>query len=572
MSNGLSLIIEGRYASIENLTWENIPSLAVLTGMNGSGKSQLLELIASYHELIDLPDSGEAVLPTVSFTGDRFLPGEVFHSYGEWRPLTSAIAYEDQVKDAIRDIQASRRSDQLINLLSTDLRISTQEIRNSTPTQFAKRITPHVLWNYASPKFQTLSFLFLAYRVLERDALASGSTPDEIRVRLGEPPWELMAAVIASAGLPFTLVPPRVLEPTKAMDTNEEFEVDLRDSEGNLVPFDRLSSGERVLMSTAMWRYQAESAGKYFRLLLLDEPDAHLHPSLTRRFLKVLKEVFVEQREVRVIMTTHSPSTVALTPDGHLFEMCRAHPRIRPVQRSQAIATLTDGFVAVQDGTRTVFLEGKDDPPFFRTVWQLLTERPTTSQPGMIDAYPNINFVHGQGRQTVQELIPQLRGAGFTNFFGLIDKDAGNIVSPGVYVLGRYAIENYLYDPLNVWFHLNKAGAAPAVNYPSSQNATRPRECGQDFLQAAIRAVVERIESQFPPRSELESRIVHVQYNHNVELTYPNWCLIRRKADIKTQFGRVFRQMPTRELLESYAEMNMVALELAQLYRVIQAA
>jgi recombinational DNA repair ATPase RecF len=38
----------GRYKSISTVAWENIPGFAVLTGRNGSGKTQLLEVLA-YH-------------------------------------------------------------------------------------------------------------------------------------------------------------------------------------------------------------------------------------------------------------------------------------------------------------------------------------------------------------------------------------------------------------------------------------------------------------------------------------------------------------------------------------------
>jgi recombinational DNA repair ATPase RecF len=37
----------GSYRSITEFTWKDIPPLAILTGVNGSGKSQLLERIES---------------------------------------------------------------------------------------------------------------------------------------------------------------------------------------------------------------------------------------------------------------------------------------------------------------------------------------------------------------------------------------------------------------------------------------------------------------------------------------------------------------------------------------------
>lgn len=46
----MNIKFEGEYKSIKNFKWNNIPSLAILTGLNGSGKSQLLELIGSAYQ------------------------------------------------------------------------------------------------------------------------------------------------------------------------------------------------------------------------------------------------------------------------------------------------------------------------------------------------------------------------------------------------------------------------------------------------------------------------------------------------------------------------------------------
>lgn len=37
------------YKSIDHVVWDKIPPFAVLTGLNGSGKTQLLELLAYRH-------------------------------------------------------------------------------------------------------------------------------------------------------------------------------------------------------------------------------------------------------------------------------------------------------------------------------------------------------------------------------------------------------------------------------------------------------------------------------------------------------------------------------------------
>ena len=54
----------------------------------------------------------------------------------------------------------------------------------------------------------------------------------------------------------------------------------------------------------------------YFRpvLLLVDEPDAHLHPTAQEHLVRVLAEA-AENFETQVILTTHSPSVVRALPD-----------------------------------------------------------------------------------------------------------------------------------------------------------------------------------------------------------------------------------------------------------------
>jgi energy-coupling factor transporter ATP-binding protein EcfA2 len=66
-----------RYKSIDALTWDNIPPFAVLTGLNGSGKTQLLELLAyritetQHHQYADLPQT------KIAITGDTFGPDSI---------------------------------------------------------------------------------------------------------------------------------------------------------------------------------------------------------------------------------------------------------------------------------------------------------------------------------------------------------------------------------------------------------------------------------------------------------------------------------------------------------------
>ncbi|MDE3016351.1 MAG: ATP-binding protein [Pseudomonadota bacterium] len=69
-----------------------------------------------------------------------------------------------------------------------------------------------------------------------------------------------------------------------------------------------LSSGEKVAFALALWTW-GNSEGQKTDILLIDEFDAHLNPSITEKFINIIKEYFVDL-DVQVIMTTHNPSTV----------------------------------------------------------------------------------------------------------------------------------------------------------------------------------------------------------------------------------------------------------------------
>jgi hypothetical protein len=65
------------FKSIDELVWDAIPPFAVLTGVNGSGKTQLLELLAYKLTNTVHPQYGELRDITVKVTGDSFGPDSV---------------------------------------------------------------------------------------------------------------------------------------------------------------------------------------------------------------------------------------------------------------------------------------------------------------------------------------------------------------------------------------------------------------------------------------------------------------------------------------------------------------
>jgi len=597
MTDTIDIRIEGRYRSISDLEWLNVPPFAVITGVNGSGKSQLLEVIARHRaqrpaSTQRLRTAQDAVRAFID--GATYERGEVFHTYDEWIMPAQGEASERQIREAIENLHRQLTQDNFsafqagIPWFLEQLGITAEDARELSLNELFERLTPGLLYGLfsrtgesvnASPLYAGWAFLFFAYRLFERDALGRGIPEEEIHRRYGEPPWLLLNEILETSGLPFRAeFPEGTIHPsTLVYDTT--FDLRLQDVElGVEVPYEGLSSGEKVIMSTVLWRYEAQLIGRHPRFLLLDEPDAHLHPSLTRRFLDVIQKVFVEERGVRVIMTTHSPSTVALAPEESLFEMRRTDPRIQPAtSKARAVAILTDGFVAVQEATQTVLLEGKDDPPFYEQVWDLLTERSSISDPGPLEPFPGVAFLYGKGKETVEGLVPQMRARGLNNFHGIIDKDISNVLSNGVHVIERNGMENYLYDPLNVWVLLHSQGQAPTVSgvhIPRGRGA-HVRDLAEDQLQKIADVVFARVEARLTELDAQETTREDVVFVNGKRLRYPRWFLYRDDKEIKEEFSEAYghrwlKPNNTESLLRSYATLNMVPKDLLDLFRVIQ--
>ncbi len=74
----MELKFDGKYKSITSFHWTDIPDFVVLTGPNGTGKSQLLDLI--YNSLTNI----QGTTDKVTLIGKTFEPEEVTFLKGEW--------------------------------------------------------------------------------------------------------------------------------------------------------------------------------------------------------------------------------------------------------------------------------------------------------------------------------------------------------------------------------------------------------------------------------------------------------------------------------------------------------
>ena len=117
------------------------------------------------------------------------------------------------------------------------------------------------------------------------------------------------------------------------------------------VDFSEISSGEAILLALIISIYRNNEKTYLSSLILLDEIDASLHPSMSRLLIDALQSVFVNNN-IKVIMASHSPATIALFPSDAIFLVNKGAGRDKIIQvtKEQAINVVSEGFITLNSG------------------------------------------------------------------------------------------------------------------------------------------------------------------------------------------------------------------------------
>ncbi len=272
----------------------------------------------------------------------------------------------------------------------------------------------------------------------------------------GRAPWETMNETLADFGLPFEFSCPEL----NAYDPITPILNKI--SNGDPVGIEYLSSGQKVLFKFAVSTFQFDEAVMNVRrpkLVLLDEMDASLHPEMVRRWLSAISTGLVERQDIACILTTHSPTTVALAPPESLYEMIDGEQGLRKVGQQEALNRLTVGVPTLSidfSGRRQVFVESDTDVPIYEKLFALLKPQ--------IDLPRHLHFMStglrkqnggeiNSGCTIVKKLVDGLSAHGNQSTFGIVDWDGEAKSTPRVLVLAegrKDGIENVVLDPLLV--------------------------------------------------------------------------------------------------------------------------
>jgi len=543
----MNITFDGTYNALSAFKWEDVPTFAVITGRNGVGKSQLLQLIENAYNrdnsLIPFAD-----IDNLQIGIDRALRIDNWNIsdpqvIGDSEKEQMVQQFLSEYSNYSRSIQSftGRRARLFAELqgrgVSYDISLH----------EFSKLIPKDFYMDEGNLLSYRLGFVFRDYsqkfaeismRIVREDLEKSTEVQNFIDLH-GEAPWYIFNDMMSAAGLEFKVVEPPSLDKSQ---------IYLYDSLDRQISWGQVSSGEKTLIQLACWLlYKKVSADAFPKILLLDEPDASLHPAMVENLLAVVNDSIVRGLGVRVIMTTHSPTSIALAPKDSVYELTKSPTHIKPISQEEAIEILSDGLVLVAENTKYVFLEGVGDPFFYNNQYKsAFTKHGLSPKPSL--AFTPVSIVEPGGVEQVKELIrtiDRLNAVGLTDKVkAIIDKDKGNEGSSNVQVLKRYSIENYIFDPLITAVSFIRLGRANLLDTVKHLNASQVDDFLSDatLVQNAVDEVCEILESVSledltESRNKVAVKILHGR-GEALEYTIPEWFIKTKKDQLKPSIIR----------------------------------
>ena len=436
--DNISLKLTYRYKSLqEGFEWKDIPPFAVITGVNGVGKTQLLEVVKGRSERTD--NRGRAIQIVREIASSRGPENLIFSENTSQRGLSlnGLIEYvqnADQRLLVIRNLdndirncrnninnwrqQYSQATDKVEKLqLENSIKSHEEQIRNYQNQKLnvniyaydeelkriarklekkVEELTEDEIRQFAIDNFESLTTVDELTRFLSNENLRymrhitylveTHRREEADMLAAQERPYQTINRIFRQYGFDY-------FDMLNPFPNNGKLngEIRFKGKEGEEVDYNSLSSGEQAIVQFVIWSYGQDFRGNRLNTMVLDEPDAHLHPSMCKMMVEIFSEMSAKKEVggggIRIIITTHSPSTVAFTPEGSLFVMQREADNKRVIRQTtteNAVEILSDGiftfsramsnFTLLSSSSKQnlVFVEGKTDVKHFTRAMQVL--------------------------------------------------------------------------------------------------------------------------------------------------------------------------------------------------------
>ncbi len=472
--------IKSQYKSLKPGKEVELPDFCILTGKNGSGKSHFLNSLTEQNIADVTIDSNIIPLDKIRYI-----------EFNGLNPKIQQSCSKDSINQKITDFwnrlsqmqnNINRNSSMTIEQKEINLNNNwhnyggNQKINEAykiTATNLSKRLSKYVCLlteddvrqnidvSDLEPKdtftgeFATIfKAYFIAYdnnqykifQNKEKGTNYKVYTDDEFSDIFGPKPWIFINQILKAANLPYEVNNP------EGTDRDSTFHFSLKNPNlGIEIQPSDLSTGERVLMSLAMAIYNSAEKNIKNKVLLIDEPDAALHPQFSKFLIETIKNHIVKEAGVKVIITTHSPTTVAMADEDDIYEMNKDEKIPKKIKKEQALAILCEGIPSLRvsiDKQRVVFVESSYDAENYHKIFDIVKQiHPYEIQP----VFHAANSHSGSNCNDVRDLLGKLNIT--PGVYGIIDYDNHAVSTDKIKVMGeggehRYTIENYILDPI----------------------------------------------------------------------------------------------------------------------------
>ncbi|WP_299756586.1 AAA family ATPase [uncultured Pontibacter sp.] len=344
--NEINIRLNQKYKSFDNGFNASLQGqIIILSGINGSGKSQLINIIKG-REQRDIEDprhhqrsstSHIIINSTVEINGvkidqkriesksfkDNINLPEISLSTSAQSSQSVNQAYAQFVNgnlDPNKSPQFASSCIKAINILKDKFGVHYKDISEADFKSTLRQ--SDFIWRNEDQFTDIIGFLFYNHAM----AIAQGRQeagrkygPPFDETSLGIAPWNELNNLFSDLKLEYRFKENYEIIHAELTETPRLYSID-KDSniiESEIRTLKDLSDGEKTIISlcfTSLRKIEKESKA----LLLLDELDAVLNPSLTESLFIVLKKYYVD-KGITVIITTHSSATISLAPNNSTF-------------------------------------------------------------------------------------------------------------------------------------------------------------------------------------------------------------------------------------------------------------
>ena len=249
---------------------DKVLPLIVIAGINGSGKTSLLELISNFKPYYQYFLSNESYFK-IQYKDEEISIDKNFIQQYEYIEKQNEYSVEMQHKQG-NQIAILSIPDKFSSFLYLEKHITYIKTQNDNITDLKKYIVSY-------------------YKKESRKLDSYSKALDQIK--------EFIEKIFIDMDVLFAL------SDIDDTDTDNE-KVTFKNKNSNEFDINQLSTGEKTLLSKVLYLYFKDIKNQ---IILIDEPELSLHPAWQNRVLK-LYENFAKENNCQIIIATHSPHII----------------------------------------------------------------------------------------------------------------------------------------------------------------------------------------------------------------------------------------------------------------------